>query len=75
MSKISFNILISVSVKIIRLGVQFMIYQFLITSFFWLVDKMSMVDARISASEKKIPVLMNITRKKPLLAKFRVKEC
>ena len=34
MSKISFIILIFVSVKIIRLGVQLMIYQFLITSFF-----------------------------------------
>ena len=34
MSKISFIILIFVSVKIIKLGVQLMIYQFLITSFF-----------------------------------------
>ena len=37
MSKISFIILIFVSVKIIRLGVQLMIYQFLITSFFEVV--------------------------------------
>jgi len=37
MSKISFNILIFVAIKIIRLGVQLMIYQFLITSFFELV--------------------------------------
>ena len=37
MSKISFIILIFVSVKIIRLGVQLIIYQFLITSFFEVV--------------------------------------
>ena len=37
MSKISFIILIFVSVKINRLGVQLMIYQFLITSFFEVV--------------------------------------
>ena len=36
-SKISFIILIFASVKIIRLGVQLMIYQFLITSFFEVV--------------------------------------
>ena len=34
MSTISFIILIFVSIKIIRLGVQLMLYQFLITSFF-----------------------------------------
>ena len=37
LSKISFIILIFVSVKIIRLGVQLMMYQFLITSFFEVV--------------------------------------
>ena len=37
MSKISFIILMFVSVKIIRLGVQPMMYQFLITSFFEVV--------------------------------------
>ena len=37
MSKIRFIILIVVSVKIIRLGVQLMIYRFLITSFFEVV--------------------------------------
>ena len=37
MSKFSFIILIFVSVKIIRLGVQLMIYQLLITSFFEVV--------------------------------------
>ena len=37
MSKIIFIILIFFSVKIIRLGVQLMIYQFLITSFFEVV--------------------------------------
>ena len=37
MSKISFIILIFLSVKIIRLGVQLVIYQFLITSFFEVV--------------------------------------
>ena len=37
MSKISFMILIFVCVKIIRLGVQLMIHQFLITSFFEVV--------------------------------------
>ena len=37
LSKISFIILIFVSVKIIRLGVQLMMYHFLITSFFEVV--------------------------------------
>ena len=37
MSNASFTILIFVSVEIIRLGVQLMIYQFLITSFFEVV--------------------------------------
>ena len=37
MSKTSFIILIFVSVKVIRLGVQLMIQQFLITSFFEVV--------------------------------------
>ena len=43
MSKISFIILIFVSVKIIRSGVQLMINQFLITSFFEVVHFLKLV--------------------------------